>query len=246
MIVPTTGAAATTVDEDFRTRAAAGRREKMRGRLLDAVLDLYQPGKGGAHLVVDDVIRAADVSRGSFYKYFDSLDEAIEDLGERLTEGMIADFGTLFGGTPDPAVRAIGGAVMPIARAWHDPRWAGFTCRVDYVDYFARQSAFDLMVRACLDAARQAGQLRFGSLDVAVDLIVGVTVEARRRMIRGVEAPRSYIDDIVGRTFAGLGMDADDAAAALAIAWSRIGSCAPALGWWPADSALSAPPPDQP
>src|SRR3546814_4224834 len=54
--------------EDFRIRVAADRRERMRARLLDAVLDLYQPGRGGAHLVIDDVIQTAGVSRGTFYR----------------------------------------------------------------------------------------------------------------------------------------------------------------------------------
>src|SRR3546814_12397923 len=79
-------------DPDFRIRVAADRRERMRARLLDAVLDLYQPGRGGAHLVIDDVIQAAGVSRGTFYKYFDSLEEAVDELGERMAAGTIAAF----------------------------------------------------------------------------------------------------------------------------------------------------------
>src|SRR3546814_6305988 len=120
--------------EDFRIRVAADRRERMRARLLDAVLDLYQPGRGGAHLVIDDVIQTAGVSRGTFYKYFESLEEAVDELGERMAAGTIADFRRLFDNEPNAAARAVGGAAMAMVRAWHDPRWGGFTCRIDYVD----------------------------------------------------------------------------------------------------------------
>ena len=223
---------------DPRTAAAAIRRARMRDRLLDAVLDLYQPGQGSGSLVIDDVIRAADVSRGSFYKYFDSLDAAVNELGERMTADLIADFRRLFDDVADPLVRAVGGAAMAMARAWHDPRWGGFTCRVDYGDYFARASMFDLLVRDALDAAKDGGQMQFRSIDVAVDLIVGMTIEARRRlMLRSVE-PRDYIDEMIERTFAGLGADPAAIAAARVQAWDMMTRAAPGLGWWRSGEGL--------
>lgn len=231
--------AAGTEKEDFRVRAAAQRRERMQARLLDAVLDLYQPGSGGGNLVIDDVIRAASVSRGTFYKYFNSVEAAVDALAERLATEMVADFQTLFGSDSDPGVQAIGGAAMTIARAWHDPRWGGFTCRVDYVDYFARRSAFDQMVRSCLREGKENWLFVFDSLDVAVDLIVGVTVEARRRMIRRIARPRIYADEILSRTFIGLGMSEKVVVADLALIWNRLEAHAPALGWWPLDSPFA-------
>ena len=231
-------AAPAPADVDPRTAAAAIRRARMRERLLDAVLDLYQPGQGSGSLVIEDVIRAADVSRGSFYKYFESLDAAVNELGERMTADLIADFRRLFDDVTDPLVRAVGGAVMAMARAWHDPRWGGFTCRVDYVDYFARASMFDLLVRDALKAARDGGRMQFRSIDVAVDLIVGMTIEARRRlMLRSVE-PRAYIDEMVERTFAGLGAEPAAIAAASVLAWDMMMRAAPGLGWWRSGEGL--------
>ncbi|HEY9578369.1 MAG TPA: TetR/AcrR family transcriptional regulator [Rhizorhapis sp.] len=218
--------------EDFRIRVAADRRERMRARLLDAVLDLYQPGRGGAHLVIDDVIQTAGVSRGTFYKYFESLEEAVDELGERMAAGTIADFRRLFDNEPNAAARAVGGAAMAMVRAWHDPRWGGFTCRIDYVDYFARASAFDSLVRDALKEARDAGQMSFHSLDVAVDLIVGMTVEARRRLIRQPVAPRAYIDEMLECTFRGLDMAPATLAEARATAWTHILAGAPDMDWW--------------
>jgi len=227
-----TSAAPVSPAVDPRTAAAAIRRARMRERLLEAVLDLYQPGQGSGSLVIDDVIRAADVSRGSFYKYFDSLDAAVNELGERMTADMIADFRRLFDDGEAPLVRAVGGSIMAMVRAWHDPRWGGFTCRVDYVDYFARASMFDLIVRDALATARSGGQMVFRSLDVAVDLIVGMTIEGRRRLLLRSVAPRAYIDEMIERTFTGLQVKPDALEQAVARAWSVIVEAAPGLDWW--------------
>ena len=217
---------------DPRSRAAALRRERMRDRLLDTVFDLYQPGQANGHLVIDDVIQAAAVSRGSFYKYFESLEAAVDALGERLTAGMIGDYRRLFDDDDAPLLRAVGGVAITMLRAWHDPRWSGFTCRVDYVNYFERASSFDLMVRDALDDARQKGQMDFASSDMAVDLIVGVTIEARRRLMRGGMAPRSYMDEMLLRTFRALDASPVMLAAAFDTVWLRLARDGPSLDWW--------------
>jgi AcrR family transcriptional regulator len=216
---------------DFRSRVAAERRERMRDKLLDALLDLYQPGRGISQPLIDDVVQAAGVSRGSFYKYFDSIERAVNVLGERFTAENMADFEAVFGQEQNPAVKAIGGTAMTISRSWHDPRWGSFTIHVDHVEYFTRASLTYRVVRDCLEQARQKGLMTFDSLDVAFDLIVGVTVQARRRLIGGTEAPQAYADEILNRVFLGLGMEPQALAEATRAAWARISSSASILSW---------------
>ncbi|MCY1258366.1 hypothetical protein D9M68_333140 [compost metagenome] len=226
---------ADTKTGDVRSRVAAQRRERMQARLLNAVLELYQPGHGGAQPLIDDVIRLAEVSRGSFYKYFESVEHAVTVLGERFTAENMEAFEKLFGQEQDPALKAIGGTAMTISRAWHDPRWGGFTTHVDHVEYFTRASSTNLVVRDCLAEARRQGQMRFDSLDVAFDLIVGATVQARRRLVSGVETPRAYVSEMLQRVFLGLGMQPDRLAEVMHSAWGRIANSAPLLDWWCTD-----------
>lgn len=219
-------------EPDPRSKAAALRRERMRQRLLEAVLELYQPGQAAQHVLIDDVIKLADVSRGSFYKYFDSVDAVVAELAEAMTVGMIADYRRLFWDVTDPLVRAVGGAMMVLLRALHDPRWGGFTCRIDFVDYFARERAFDLMVRDALEAARDGGQIMFTSADAAVDLIVGMTVEARRRLVRGISDPHAYMDEMIRCTFGGLSAAHDEVTLACKQVRFRLSEEATKLDWW--------------
>jgi len=71
---------------NFRTRNAQVKREKMLSRLLSATMEVCADTNRRGTAVIDDVVRAAGVSRGAFYWYFDTLDEAIETLGRRLAD----------------------------------------------------------------------------------------------------------------------------------------------------------------
>jgi len=218
-------------EEDFRTRVAAERRERMRTRLLEALLDLYRPGEQHDGLVIDDVLKAAGVARGTFYKYFPSLEAAVQALGERLITEMIGTFQTVYAPVNDPAVRAMGGLLVVFVRSWHDPRWGAFTGRVDFLSYFGRNQAFDIMVRDCLLEARTSGAMHFANTDAAVDLLIGTSIEARRRMIERPRAPRAYIDSLMQHIFGGLAMERSSLARALDQSWDRLLSHSQIMPW---------------
>jgi AcrR family transcriptional regulator len=79
--------------QDHRPAVAAQRREKMRKRLIEATA-LVIAAKGLDRVVIDDIIGEAGVSRGTFYKYFDTVTEAMNTtrimLGEELFRLVIA------------------------------------------------------------------------------------------------------------------------------------------------------------
>ena len=58
--------------EDHRVRVAALRREEMQNSLMFSALVLASD-KSIHEIDVDDIIKHAEVSRGSFYKYFQSV-----------------------------------------------------------------------------------------------------------------------------------------------------------------------------
>ena len=102
---------------DFRVRVAAAKRDRMRARLITATQDAYLAADANRTPVIDDVIRQAGVSRGTFYKYFDSLDEVLAVIGRRAADEMLESFDALFASVPDPAVRVAAGPLMALARA---------------------------------------------------------------------------------------------------------------------------------
>ncbi len=86
---------------DHRTRVAAARGARMHHKLVESALLVFAE-KGVDASVIEDVIAAADVSRGTFYNYFRTTGElfaaAIQELGNegrrfpRLRRGVSPDY----------------------------------------------------------------------------------------------------------------------------------------------------------
>ena len=74
--------------EDHRVRVAARRRQQMLAKLwLAAVRVMARSGPEG--MTVDNVILDAQVSRGTFYKYYDAPASLISAAGVELAEDLI-------------------------------------------------------------------------------------------------------------------------------------------------------------
>jgi AcrR family transcriptional regulator len=96
---------------DHRPRVAAQRRESMRARLLDAGLATIV-AHGVAGTSIDEIISAAQVSRGTFYKYFDSVTGLAAHLAQELAHEMGLVLDPLVTEEPDPALRVAVGSRM--------------------------------------------------------------------------------------------------------------------------------------
>lgn len=75
--------------EDHRTRVGLERRERMRDRLIEAATLVFAE-MGPEAAQIDDVIRQAGVSRGTFYNYFRSTDALLHAAVDALSGEMVA------------------------------------------------------------------------------------------------------------------------------------------------------------
>jgi AcrR family transcriptional regulator len=217
---------------DFRARAAGRRRERMRERLLDAVLAIYAADGRGERAVVDDLVQAAGVSRGTFYKYFNTLAEAVAEVGRRDADDALRAYVQIFEPETDPLVKVAGGPLLGLARAGFDPRRAAFTGRVDFAQVLDVPPPLYAVVGLNLEAARAAGVVRFSSLRAATDTVLGVTVQGVRRFARGGAFDEAYLHEVATMILQGLGAERPAAEAAVRLAWSRVRSQADRLPWW--------------
>ncbi len=219
-------------DDDFRVRAAADKRERMRARLIAATMDAFADAGTGRPPVIDDVIRAADVSRGTFYKYFDSLDEVLAEIGRQMADEMLASVDRLFAGVDDAALRAAAGPLMAMARAAMEPRHAAFIARVDFIDFLGGEDPRSLIIRRSLRDGRAQGRLKFASLDAAIDLVVGVSLEAARRVLQARSLDAGYAFETATLVMLGLGLPRPDAERTVAAAWRHLEQNKAGLHWW--------------
>ena len=218
--------------EDFRVRVAAQKRDRMRARLIAATLDAFIDAQPGRMPVIDDVIRIAEVSRGTFYKYFDTLDEVLAEIGRCMADEMLASFEQLFAGVDDAAVPVAAGPLMAMSRAAMEPRHAAFISRVDFIDFFGGEDPRSRIVERSLADARDQGSLEFESLDAAVDLVIGTSVEGARRMLKTRALDGGYMREVATMVMLGLGMPRERAEQAVGAAWRHLQSRCADLHWW--------------
>jgi AcrR family transcriptional regulator len=68
-------------------RSGAPNRERTRQALVDAaIVQLRERGLSAAS--VDDIVRTAGVAKGTFYLYFDTKDDVVNAVAERIVQGV--------------------------------------------------------------------------------------------------------------------------------------------------------------
>lgn len=219
--------------ENFRVRNAKVKREKMLARLLAATMEVCADTQRRGTAVIDDVVRAAGVSRGAFYWYFDSIDEAIETLGRQLADDISAESLHLVmeAALPaDPALYgAIGGQVM-LCRAVMDRAWSGYMSNIHVL---LDNSVFVTAVRHNLELGREQGKLQFQSSDLALDFQIGAIMGAIRRCLADKPPTLAEMVEVNVFILRGLGLSAEEASQTARMAAQIVNEFGPSrLPWW--------------
>ena len=194
-----------SVATDHRPRVAAERRARMRRKLVESALLVFAE-KGVDASVIEDVIAAAGVSRGTFYNYFrtnaELLVAAIEELGNEVVDlDRVAREGVSFaGGATVHGLAALHGHGAPLSavRAVHHARRpAGDRARqpglqVHPDPHRGRRS------RRASSSTRNVG--------VALDMVVGAGLIAVARISAG-RADDAYLSAMLLALARSLGLD---------------------------------------
>ncbi len=203
---------------DHRPRVALKKRQVMRGKLLDAAMRVFV-GANGAMPVIDDVIREADVSRGTFYNYFTSLDEVLVAIGQDLNNQMTTDILPVYDILTEPCQRVAVASRIFLVRALLDPQWAGFVTRVDAWQHNSLVAEY--MSRDLVNG-KANGDFSIGRIDVATDFLMGASAHGIHAILQGVEHPDDYMDNCVHMTLASLGCNTATCAEGVAFSKSYL------------------------
>ena len=229
MVLQEAGSRSESPAEDHRTRVGFAKREKMRARLVAAIIELWPKTQSGISVVVDDVVNAAAVSRGTFYKYFSSLEEALDTIGCELADEMTAGIMPVYDGLSDPLHRTAAGFQLFQWRAAFDPMWARFVSRTDHL---FRDSELLANVMVDLQNGRESGVYRFISVELAADFVIGATIGGISRFVTG-RSSDSDILDLTRMVLQGLGVDEDRTREAITLTQAHVTEHAPGrLRWW--------------
>jgi AcrR family transcriptional regulator len=207
---------------DHRSTVAEKKRILMRAKLLDATMRVYAE-HSGAGPVIDDVIREAKVSRGTFYKYFDSLEQVLVALGQELSNQMTTDILPVYGVLAEPWQRAAVGFRVFLVRALLDRKWAGFVTRVDV---WPHHTLVAQHMEADLENGKTKGQFSYDRVDAATDFLMGASAHAIQTIRQGVADPNAYMDASVKMALASIGCDRNTCEQGNAFSYSYLRSWA--------------------
>lgn len=191
------------VAPDHRTRVAAEKRERMRRRLIESAVLVFAE-KGVDASVIDDVLVAAEVSRGTFYHYFRTNAELLTATSEEIDNELLSAIEERVGGLDDPAKRIASGMRLYFHTARRYPLLAKFLSRTGF-DINSPRNRFYEFLPIHVQQGMEDGQFREMQPEAALDLIAGTGLLALSRLSAGATAA-DYPEQIVAVIMRGLGV----------------------------------------
>lgn len=197
--------------DDVRTRRqeiGRERRERTRQKLLASAARVFAR-LGEKKATIDDFIEAAGVARGTFYNYYSTRDELLDDLWAQIGRDPFRKIQEACADLGDPAERLVTQARLVLVCAACNAAW-GWLVYALSVDGESVNSDLMAYPRPDLTAGLSVGRFRFVDIDSASDLVVG----AIRRGLRATlaeERRQNYPEALGAMLLRALGVDEDDA-----------------------------------
>lgn len=193
----------------WRSNVAAERRARTRENLIAAAARVVSE-LGEARARIDDFIAAAGISRGSFYNYYSTREELLDDLWARFGSEPFHDIQQISKHITDPAERFAIEAQLILQRAARDPVWGWLVYSMSSTNKVPQ----DLLSfpRPDLLIGHRQGRFQFSNLDCANDLVVS----ALRRALLGIleqQRDEEYGSGIIELLLRALGLGSKEAEA---------------------------------
>lgn len=161
--------------------------------------------------VIDAVIRAAGVSRGTFYNYFRSDRELADAVAREVSDQMLRIVDPIVRSEAEPAVRVATGVRMVLAIARDHPQVAAFMVRGGPPAVGTQGLAAEYLPRD-LAAGVAAGAFAPMPPRTAFDLVTGAVLAGCHTLLTR-KAPRRYPEDMACMVLQALGVPRGEARA---------------------------------
>lgn len=189
---------------DFRSRVAAEKRERMRGRLIEAALEVFS-SKGVEATVIDDLIAQAQVSRGTFYNYFQTTHEVMAAVLQSLVNELLLLVDAAIADRPDPAERLACGVRTMLHTARRFPQAGRFIARLGVTRSPDLLPALNHPLRDLVEGI-ETGRFMLTDPLLGLDLVVGTTSAALLSLSMRPDLTDDYPQEITFHLLLGLGM----------------------------------------
>jgi AcrR family transcriptional regulator len=170
------------MSEARSTTRPSGRAERTREALIRAGRKLFAEQPVDA-VAIDDIVRAADVAKGSFYNHFPDKDALVRSVTGEIRAGVERSVGRANEGVEDPARRVARAFCIYIRYAVDDPVRAAVLVRV-YSGLTAMDAPLNQGLVEDVSTGLSAGRFTVATVETGVLLIMGVGSVSLMRTIQ--------------------------------------------------------------
>ena len=167
---------------------------------------------GPAATSIDSVIAQAQVSRGTFYKYFDAPASLVEAVAKELSNEIIRLIDPLVQDSDDPILRMATGVRLALRLTRQHPVLGGFLARLGWPNLPPDQLMLEYVPRD-LELGMQQGKFVRMDMRAAMNLTGGVLMGGFHTLLSGT-TPDDFPEQAATTVLMGLGVDRDTARAA--------------------------------
>jgi AcrR family transcriptional regulator len=190
-----------------RARLGRMQREKSRAALIEAAARVFQTQQPEA-TVVEDLIVAAGVGRGTFYNHFKDIAEVWTAVALKLAEEFNDTIRLAYKHIADPAERICVAMQLIFQRTAADASWGWLIVKLEQ-----DASLRDMLRKGSQPDVREgfeAGRFAQMHQETATVLVFGATFSGMRSILEGRIAS-AHAHEIVAATMRGLGMPPEEA-----------------------------------
>jgi AcrR family transcriptional regulator len=160
-----------------------GKRERTRKKILEAAFALIG-NERGLTVRIEEICAAAEISRGTFYNYFTSLEQLFEILAIELSHDLNRALVSTFDETQSHAQGANAAIQHYLEYARRDPAWAWAMVHLSAFGPSFGAEAWDACYRA-IEKGIEAGEFDVPNATVGRDIMTGTVLATVRTTLRG-------------------------------------------------------------
>ncbi len=194
--------------QDHRVRVAAARREEMRNCLLFSAMSLASD-KSIHDIDVEEIIAHAQVSRGTFYKYYSSVSRLFEDLAEQLAQELAEAIKDINIPSADKAVHLASSARLIMRLLVDVPVLGKLLIQLPWLNPNPKQDLFQTL-RRDIEQGIKEGIFEKLPAAIGLNLLIGSMVGGTHTMLLSSPS-KGYEDKVIRQALVGLGLDAKSA-----------------------------------
>lgn len=166
------------------TARSSGRAERTREALIRAGRKLFAEQPVDA-VAIDDIVRAADVAKGSFYNHFPDKDALVRSVTGEIRAGVERVIGRANAGIDEPARRVARAVCVYMRYAVDEPVRAAVLVRV-HSGHVSTSAPLNQGLVEDVSAGLASGRFAIATMESAVLYILGVS---QISLIRIVQEP---------------------------------------------------------